>query len=208
MEDETLVVRARYGDMVAVGELLQRHQNAVYTAALRLVGSADAEDIAQETLVRAYTRLSELREHANFSSWIRRIAVNLSFNSLRRRGLLEFEPLDRAQATGESATLIELPDVHPSPEDQVIAEAMRHEIDRFVRELPIDQRIAVVLRDMYGLDVSEVAELQRCGISAAKMRISRGREQLRRRISENSASQRAADAKCGMAPLRLYIENE
>ena len=185
MDDEALVARARAGDMVAVSELLERHQNAAYTAALRLVGPSDADDIAQETLVRAYTRLSELREQASFGAWVRRIAVNLSLNALRRRGLLQFESLDKPQADGSSALTYELTDEQQSsPEDEVVSGEVRDEIDRFVLELPIEQRIAVVLRDMYGFEVSEVAEFQRCGISAAKMRISRGREQLRRRITE------------------------
>jgi len=96
MEDAALVARAKSGDMVAVGDLLSRHADAAYTAALRLLGEpADAEDITQDALVRAYTRLSELEEGASFSAWLRRIAVNLSLNALRRRGLLRFESLER-----------------------------------------------------------------------------------------------------------------
>lgn len=208
MDDEALVTRARSGDMAAVSELLERHQDAVYTAALRLVGSADAEDIAQEALVRAYTQLPELRDQASFGGWVKRIAVNLSLNALRRRGLLEFDSLDRSHRDGKDRSTNDLPDMDPSPEDRVIAAALKDEIDRLILELPIEQRVAVVLRDMYGFDVSEVAKLQRCGISAAKMRISRGREQLRRRITELRSQQRATDGDAAPLPRSLYVGNE
>ncbi|MBD5634001.1 MAG: sigma-70 family RNA polymerase sigma factor, partial [Candidatus Eremiobacteraeota bacterium] len=95
MEDDALVSRARAGDLEAAETLLARHQNGAYTAALRLLGEpADAEDVTQEALVRAYTRLGELGEGASFGAWLRKIALNLSLNVLRRRGLLHFEPLE------------------------------------------------------------------------------------------------------------------
>ena len=100
MDDGGLVARARGGDFRAAEQLLERHQNVAYTAALRLLGEkADAEDIAQDALVKAYTRLGELDDGASFPAWLRRIAVNLSLNALRRRGLLRFEPLEGARGT-------------------------------------------------------------------------------------------------------------
>ena len=87
--------RARGGDLAAAGDLLAAYQNVAYTAALRLVGQpAEAEDLAQEALVQAYTHLSDLREGEAFGPWLRRIAVNLSLNLLRRRGRIRFEPLE------------------------------------------------------------------------------------------------------------------
>lgn len=194
MEDAALVARAKSGDMVAVGDLLSRHADAAYTAALRLLGEpADAEDITQDALVRAYTRLSELEEGASFSTWLRRIAVNLSLNALRRRGLLRFESLETAHATSETALgAYDIVDESQcTPEEDVVNAALRDEVERYVRQLPPDQRVAVVLRDMYGYDVAEVAELQRCGLSAAKMRIARGRARLRELIGRHGGREAA-----------------
>lgn len=168
--------------------LLARHQNAAYTAALRLLGEpADAEDVAQDALVRAYTRLAELTEGASFSAWLRKIAVNLSLNVLRRRGLLHFEPLEGKSRSrdGEREFERDFADRQTvSPEERALGGALRDEIDALVRQLPAEQRVAVVLRDMYDYDVAEIAELQRCGLSAAKMRIVRGRSHLKRLILE------------------------
>jgi RNA polymerase sigma factor (sigma-70 family) len=191
MDDGGLVRRARSGDFHAAEELLGRHQRVAYTAALRLLGSqAEAEDIAQDALVKAFTRLGELDEGASFPGWLRRIAVNLSLNALRRRGLLRFEPLEGVRAPGEreSAPRDFIDDVQRTPEEEYLSGALRDEIERLVRLLPAEQRVAVVLRDMYGYDVAEVAALQRCGLSAAKMRIARGRAQLRRLLADTVPS--------------------
>ena len=183
LDDGALVGKARNGDFHATEELLARHQNAAYTAALRLLGTpADAEDVTQDALVKAFTRLSELEEGASFAAWLRRIAVNLSLNALRRRGLLHFEPLEGMAARGDRDAPERdfVDDRQETPEEHAVNAALRADVDRLVRQLPPEQRVAVVLRDMYGYDVSEVAELQRCGLSAAKMRIARGRAHLRR----------------------------
>jgi RNA polymerase sigma-70 factor (ECF subfamily) len=181
MDDGGLVKRARNGDFHAAEELLTRHQNVAYTAALRLLGEkSDAEDITQDALVKAYTRLAELADGASFSAWLRRIAVNLSLNALRRRGVLRFEPLEGKRGADDASPVRDFIDERQqTPEDEAVTGALRDEVEQLVRQLPAEQRVAVVLRDMYGYDVAEVAELQHCGLSAAKMRISRGRAHLR-----------------------------
>ncbi len=185
MEDDGLVARARAGDLDAASTLLSRYQDVAYTTALRLLGQpSDAEDVAQEALVRAYTRLSELEQHASFPAWLRRITVNLSLNALRRRGLLHFESLD-AEFSRDGMTSRDVANVRqPSPEEDALASVLRDEVDLLLQQLPAEQRVAVVLRDMYGYDVAEVAALQCCGLSAAKMRIMRGRAMLRRLLVE------------------------
>jgi RNA polymerase sigma-70 factor (ECF subfamily) len=187
MDDDALVARIRSGDFAAASELLSRHQRVAYTAALRLLREPlDAEDVAQEALVRAYTRIAELQSGASFPAWLRRIAVNLSLNLLRRRGVLQIESLDAGAAAGDSGTVpYQLAD-HSSqtPEQAALDREHRDRIEELVGQLSPEQRVAVVLRDMYGYDVAEVAALQRCGLSAAKMRIARGRAQLRRLLGE------------------------
>ena len=184
LDDVALVSRARNGDPEATQALLERHQDAAYTAALRLLGEpADAEDVMQDALVRAYSRIDDLGDGASFAAWVRKIAINLSLNVIRRRGTIRFEPLEgtgRASDDGHEPARDFSDDAAPSPEDAAMTAALRDEVDVLLRRLPSDQRIAVVLRDMYGYDVAEIAELQRCGLSAAKMRIARGRTQLKR----------------------------
>lgn len=176
---------------MAAGELLARHQRLAYTAALRLLGEpAEAEDAAQEALVRAYTHLADLQEGEDFAPWLRRIVVNLSLNVLRRRGRLRFESLDTPPSTapdapGSATPARELVDERQrTPEEEALGAALREDVEALVRRLPDEQRVALVLRDLYGYETAEVAALQRCGLSAAKMRVSRARATLRRLLEE------------------------
>ena len=187
MDDRGLVARARAGDLAAAGELLARHQGLAYTAALRLLGEpADAEDVAQEALVRAFTHLAELQEAADFAPWLRRIAVNLSLNVLRRRGRIRFESLDEPPpgAAGAAPAAEPADEGQRTPEEEAVGASRWADLEELLRRLPDEQRVALVLHDVYGYDLAEVAALQRCGLSAAKMRVSRARAALRRLLRE------------------------
>ncbi len=181
MEDEALIARARRGDLAAASELLRRHEKTAYSAALRLVGGrAEAEDIAQEALVRAYSHLSELDDGSTFGPWLRRIAVNLSLNALRRKGRLQFESLDAVpEASHDFADRF-----GGTPEEQAISASDLTGMDALFEQLPLEQRVAVVLSDVYDYDIVDVAALSRCKLSAAKMRIIRGRATLRKLLEE------------------------
>lgn len=185
MEDEALIARARRGDLASASELLRRHEKTAYSAALRLIGGqAEAEDIAQEALVRAYTHLSELDDGSTFGPWLRRIAVNLSFNALRRRGRLQFESLDNVSDPSHDV------EDHRTrtTEEQAVNASDLTGMDALFEQLPLEQRVAVVLSDVYDYDIVDVAALSRCKLSAAKMRIIRGRAALRRLLeAQNSA---------------------
>ena len=185
MDDETLVARIRAGDLDAASSLLSRYQDVAYTTALRLLANtSDAQDVAQESLVRAYTHISELQENASFSAWLRRITVNLSLNALRRRGLLQFESLDADAGRNPQRSRGPSGQQPATPEDEALKGALQDEVKTLMQRLPPEQRVAVVLRDVYGYEVPEIADLQRCGLSAAKMRVQRGRAALRRLLTE------------------------
>src|SRR5919199_2799466 len=144
MDDAALVARARGGDAAAAGELLSRHQRLAYTAALRLLGTSDeAEDVAQEALVRAYTRLADLQEGEDFAPWLRRIAVNLSLNALRRRGRLRFEPLDAPApgppgAGGTPAPREFMDEQQRTPEEQALSAEVLAQVEALLGQLPAE----------------------------------------------------------------------
>ena len=185
--DETweLIERARGGDRLAAERLIAQYQSLAYTTALRLVADPmEAEEIAQEALLRAHTRLSELRDSSLYGAWLRRMTANLAVTRLRRRGRIRFESLDGHvyDASGRERAHALRDERVVSPEDAAIALLESADIQALLGRLPAEQRVAVVLRDMYGYDIAEVAELVRCGLSAAKMRVSRGRAALRTMI--------------------------
>jgi RNA polymerase sigma-70 factor (ECF subfamily) len=191
LKDLALVSRARMGEPEALQALLERYQDVAYSAALRLLGApADAEDVMQDALVRAYTHLDGLGDGASFAAWVRKIAINLSLNVLRRRGAIRFEPLEGNPKSVDEARDPQrdfIDERSPSPEDMAVNASLRDQIEDCLQRLPAEQRVAVVLRDMYGYDLAEVAGFQRCGQSAAKMRIARGRAHLKRLLVEANA---------------------
>ena len=182
MLDAELVQRARRGDLSALERLFERHQATAFTAALRLLGqAADAEDVLQDALVRAYTNLGDLSEASSFGGWLRRIAVHLSLNVLRRRGQIRFDSLD---ALSNEANVQFEDDRELTPDTALARAGARSDLQELLARLSPEQRVAVVLRDMYDYDIREIATIQRCGISATKMRIVRGRNHLREMIEK------------------------
>jgi len=181
-DDCDLVARARRGDRRASESLFERYGSLAYTIAWRLLGdAAEAEDVAQEALFRAHLRLRELREDGQFGPWLRRIAANLGVSRLRRRGRLRFESLDdpAPAADGRERVRDFVDERGGTAEDRALELLDLEDIQTLLARLPLEQRVAVVLRDLYDYEMTEVAALVRCGLSAAKMRVSRGRATLR-----------------------------
>lgn len=172
-DDPTLLARARSGDLDAFDTLVRAHQDRVYTLTYRITGNhEDAADAAQDAFVKAYEGLPRFRGDAAFSTWLHRIAANAALDLVRRR---------------PAASPVELPLNHPAPGGPE-SEAARREVNRRVQAalavLPVDFRIAVVLRDLQGLSYEEVARILRVPIGTVRSRISRGREILRTHLAD------------------------
>jgi RNA polymerase sigma-70 factor (ECF subfamily) len=181
-DDAPTLAAARAGDMVAFNRLVLRYQDAVYTLCVRLTGNAeDAADAAQEAFLSAYRHLDAYRGGA-FRSWLFRIAANCSYDLLRERKRRPADSLDRPAARdpdGDELPVLEVPDPGPGPE----ATALRREVEAAVQvgllTLPEDQRLAVVLCDLYGFDYAAIAAATEVELGTVKSRINRGRRRLR-----------------------------
>jgi len=170
MDDEALLERSRRGDRDAFAALVNRYQDELYTMALRMLASpADAADVVQETFLRAYTRLPELRG-ASVRGWLYRVAVNCCHDVQRRVVRRPSEPLEDA-----AGNVVDLPDPAIGPE----ASALQRERLTAVREalltVPPVFRAAVVLRDVNDLSYEEISEALRVPIGTVRSRINRGR---------------------------------
>lgn len=176
LEDEaTIVARAVAGDRAAFARLAEHYQSACYGLALRLIGDPDAAlDAAQDALIHAYDGIGSYRG-GQFRSWILRITANASYDILRRAQRRPTTPLPEPEETGA-----ELPDLRTAGpvEATLRAELYRH-LEAALRLLPEDQRVAVVLCDVYGMDYLEVATLTSAPVGTVKSRIHRGRLHLR-----------------------------
>ncbi len=184
MEDEELVREARdapEGDLRAFERLVERHQARVRTNCRFLTGSpADAEDLAQEVLVKAYFGLDAFEGKSKFRTWLNRIKVNHCLNHLRKHE-------GRTQVPLEDPVVEAEPQMQTSPDAERAMHAadQRERIQRTLESLPETLRLPLVMRDLDRLSYQEIADALGLGLSAVKMRIKRGREEFRRRFQDD-----------------------
>ncbi len=174
-EADVRLLRAREGDLAAFNELVLEHQALVFNLCLRMLGGRQAaEDAAQEAFFAAWRGLGGLRGDA-FRSWLLRIAANLCRDELRRRGRRPAASLETALEEG----VPEPADAEPPPESHALDAELRRRIAAALTRLPEDQRLAVVLADVEGLDYTEIGSVMRTSLGTVKSRIARGRARLR-----------------------------
>lgn len=167
LDDLTLVVRAQEGDVRAFEALARRHQRALYRVAVRVLGDpGDAEDALQESLLDAWRHLDQFRGDAAFTTWMYRIVTNRCLAALRRP-----RPLPTARAAAEVAA-------PNSPERAAELDAELAALADAVQDLPYDQRVCWVLRELSGVGYAEIAEITGAGEAAVRGRIYRARVRL------------------------------
>ena len=169
--------RARAGDNGAFEALVLRYQARIVNYASAMVHDAGAaEDVAQETFVRAWRGLGRFRGESTFKTWLYRIATNVARTHLDRRGR-RARIADRS--LDDEAEPLQAGDVPSPAPDAETALARREAIDRALSELPDELRQALVLRDVEGLDYKEIAGVTGAPIGTVESRIFRARRRLR-----------------------------
>ncbi|RJP79816.1 MAG: sigma-70 family RNA polymerase sigma factor [Candidatus Zixiibacteriota bacterium] len=170
--DEELVQRGRQGDAQAFGLLVERYQDPIYTLVSRTLGDpVRAQDVAQETFIRAWRALPGFHGQSKFSSWLYRIALNCCYSELRRRGV-PAETLDPEQWDG-------LKDA--ASEGGIERDLERRDlVERLLRRLPPLYRYLVTLFYLEGLDCQEIARITERPVGTVKAYLHRARAELRR----------------------------
>jgi RNA polymerase sigma-70 factor (ECF subfamily) len=174
LSEDTLVERAAGGDMAAFEELLMRHADRLF-ASLRRFGldDAEAQEVAQDTFLRAWRSLPRFERRSRFFTWLYRIGFNEAQRRLARR------PARGAVVSTEEQPLDELADDRAGPAEQAENQELRTALERALGELPVDLRAPVVLRDIEGLSTRDAASVLDLGEPAFKSRLHRGRMALR-----------------------------
>jgi RNA polymerase sigma-70 factor (ECF subfamily) len=180
-DEAAVIARAVDGDRTAFAELMEHYQSACYGLAWRLLGDADhAADATQDAFIHAYRAMASYRGGV-FRSWLLRITANASYDILRRAQRRPSSPLPDPE---EGAA--ELPDVAAvNPVAEAGRSEMYRHLERALQMLPPDQRTAVVLCDVYGMDYNEVAAMTDAALGTVKSRIHRGRLRLRELLAEH-----------------------
>ena len=178
--DATAVALARDGDSEAFRGLVDRHSRAVYRLAHRMTGNPqDAEDVVQETFLKAYRQLGRFESRANFSTWLHRIAVNCSIDLIRGR---------KNQEAGHDASDLEALDgahgghdqrVDPSPERLMLSSEVQEKVTRAMEGLTSMERAAFVLRHFEGQSIAEISRALGLKANAAKHSIFRAVRKMR-----------------------------
>jgi len=180
-DEAAVIARAAGGDRTAFAQLMEHYQSACYGLAYRLLSDADqAADATQDAFVHAYRAIASFRGGI-FRSWLLRITANASYDILRRQ---QRRPTTTLPDPDEGAP--DLPDLHAvNPAAEATKSELYRHLEVALRLLPADQRTAVVLCDVYGMDYNEVAEMTRSALGTVKSRIHRGRVRLRELMAEH-----------------------
>lgn len=180
--EAALLEKAKAGDREAFWDLAAPSIDAIYRLALRLVKSEeDAEDVLQESFLKALDALQSFQGKSRFNTWLHRIAVNQGLMKLRKRRSDVFS-LD-APAPGEDSRPPELVDFSDSALDEMVQKEAGSVLEEALEALPIDLRTVVVLRDINHLSNDETAQALELPIGAVKWRLHRGRTLLRDRLA-------------------------
>jgi RNA polymerase sigma-70 factor (ECF subfamily) len=186
VEESRLIDRCLAGDRAAARELVRRHQDAVYTLGLRMLGRPEAaEDLVQDVFLSVFKNLHRFQRRSRLRTWIYRVAVNRALNwrsSAWYRRWRRSQSLDGTES-GERSLAERLPAARPGPEELAEGMELRELLEAELRALPEVFRVAVILRDIEGLGYAEIAEVLGVREGTVKSRINRGRELLRRRLA-------------------------
>jgi RNA polymerase sigma-70 factor (ECF subfamily) len=191
LDDRTLVERARNQDGAAVRLLMQRHNRRLYRVARSVLNDeAEAEDVVQETYVRAFTHLDGFRGEAQLSTWLTRIALNEALGRLRRRRIMVgLKDIDAINDQGE-ARVIYLPSARQDsdPEAAAARAEVRRLLERAVDQLPDPFRMVFVLRDIEEMSTEETATHLGLRSETVKTRLHRARRLLRQSLDTTLSS--------------------
>jgi RNA polymerase sigma-70 factor, ECF subfamily len=183
-DESALVARARAGDADAFSELVEHYDRRVFRMAKQITqNDDDAEDVLQETFLKAYTHLGDFHGNSKFYTWLVRIAVNEALMKLRKRRSDRTVPLDEPIDTGEDEVIREIAVWDQNPEDSYSREELGRLLDQAIQSLKPAYRTVFILRDIEELSIEDTAEMLGLSISAIKSRLLRARLQLREKLT-------------------------
>ena len=181
------------GDRAEFARFVDTYSGQVYRLALKMVqNTQDAEDILQETFIKAYKALPKFQGRSSLSTWLYRIATNEALMFLRKKRPVQVsvdEPLENDEGHERPRQII---DRCCLPENELMSTEARANLDRSVQQLPDSLRTVFLLRDIEGLSTRETAEVLDISESAVKTRLSRARFRLRELLSTYYAERMAS----------------
>lgn len=180
--DQLLVERVQRGEQAAFDLLVRKYQSRILAVIGRYISDfSEAQDVAQDTFIRAYRALGNFRGESAFYTWVYKIAINTAKNHLvasGRRPPTDDVAVDDAMHFGSDSQLKD----RATPENELLRQEIERNVTAAVDELPEELRMAITLREVDGLSYEEIAETMNCPIGTVRSRIFRAREAIDRRI--------------------------
>lgn len=182
--DLPLVDASASGDMAAFEELVRRHDQKLLRIARQVTRNLeDAQDVVQETFLKAFEKLHQFQRNSKFSTWLIRIAINQALMKVRKMRYAQELPLEYEGSDGESLP-VDLADWSPDPELLYSRSELHEILHNALEKLSPSLRIVFVLRDVEGMSLPESAAVLHLHPSAVKARLYRARLQLREYLSK------------------------
>ncbi len=179
-----LIERSKGGDLAAFEELVVTHQKLIYNLAYRMTGNEeDAFDVVQEAFLRAFKSIKRFNMNSSFGTWIYRIASNICIDLLRKRKKTRTYPLTQQDYCGKNSTRV-IAQSDDLPEEQAERRDIRNKVRQAINNLPEDQRVIIILRDIQGRSYKEIGEILKLNIGTVKSRISRARAYLKEELQK------------------------
>ncbi len=179
--DAAVVAQVLAGDREAFGELVQRHSRQVFRVAFRVVGNEeDAEEVVQETFLRAYKRLEKFESRSTFSTWVYRIAVNCAIDLRNKRQPGPSVQISEEPEPGEHE--VQLAATDPTAEQRVFGAQVKKRIAHAMTLLTETERTAFILRHMEGKSIDEIAAVLGIRSNSTKNSIFRAVKKMRQAL--------------------------
>ena len=185
VDEETLLRRTRRGDMEAYDELVRRHQERIYATIYHMTANhEDANDLAQESFIKAYQALKSFKGGSSFYTWLYRIAVNKTINYLKQRKNrthISLNDLDfKAEHDPDLMALIS----DKTPRREAGLTELQEKLNEALLKLSEPHRLVVVLHDVQGQSHEEIAKIMDCNIGTVRSRLFYARQQLQALLSD------------------------
>ena len=165
--------------------LVERFHRQAYNIAYRMTGNhADADDLTQESFLRAYRFFDRYNRDMPFENWLYRIMSRVYIDEIRKKPKFRAQSLDQPISVGsfgEGDVLLEIPDSASNPEVMLLSDQLDDYLQQALASLPQEFRIAVVLADVEGLSYEEIADAMQCSLGTVRSRLHRGRKMLRQK---------------------------
>ena len=186
LDERELVDQAKQGDPDAFPELVNRYEKKIYRLARHITqNQEDAEDVLQETFLKAFANLNQFQGHSRFYTWLVRIAVNESLMKLRRRKADKIVSLDEPLETDDDVVIREIATWDENPEQRYGRAEINAILTRAINSLSPGFRAVFWLRDVEELSTEETAHALNLSIPAVKSRLLRARLQLRDKLDRH-----------------------